>query len=296
MLILQKLEDMATLSPNEKEVAKYLIQHQLEINKISINDIAHDTYTSPSTTVRLAKKLGFNGWKELKRGISDELKYIHNHYQNIDPNFPFTSVHSVSQITKNIGNLLSDSIYDTMNLIDIDSLSNALNLLYHANTIYVYGITNAISVAYDFKYAMRTIGRKVEIIENIDEFPYTVTYTTHKDASIFISYSGENKELLKFAHSLYRNRFPIISITSIGENSLSLLSDVTLTMCTREKLYSKINNFTSKTATFYILNLLFSSLFFIDYQKNLEIKMKLSKQIDVWRSSDLELLKEEEYV
>ena len=108
MLILQKLEDMSTLSSNEKVVAKYLISHKLEINKISINDIAKTTYTSPSTTVRLAKKLGYDGWKELKREIVDELKYINDHYQNIDPNFPFHKEDNETIISKNIGNLQTE--------------------------------------------------------------------------------------------------------------------------------------------------------------------------------------------
>ena len=293
MLILQKLEYMSTVTSNEKVVAKYLISHQLEINKISINDIAKMTYTSPSTTVRLAKKLGYDGWKELKREIVDELKYINDHYQNIDPNFPFHKEDNETIISKNIGNLMSDSLYDTMNLLDIEILNKALKLLNNADTIYVYGITNAIAVAYDFKYAMRTISKKVEIVENLDEFPYTVSYTTKKDVSLFISYSGENKELLKFANHLHRTHKPVISITSIGENSLSSFSDVILHMCTREKLYSKINNYTSKTSTFYLLNLLFSCLFSMNYQKNLETKMNLSKQIDIQRSSGLELLKED---
>ena len=86
---------------------------------------------------------------------------------------------------------MSDSLYDTMNLLDIEILNKALKLLNNADTIYVYGITNAIAVAYDFKYAMRTISKKVEIVENLDEFPYTVSYTTKKDVSLFISYSGE---------------------------------------------------------------------------------------------------------
>ena len=163
-------------------------------------------------------------------------------------------------------------------LLLIEILNKALKLLNNADTIYVYGITNAIAVAYDFKYSMRTISKKVEIVENLDEFPYTVSYTTKKDVSLFISYSGENKELLKFANHLHRTHKPIISITSIGENSLSSFSDVILHMCTREKLYSKINNYTSKTSTFYLLNALFKEIVDSTQKRTIRVRQKGPKR------------------
>ena len=292
MLIIQKLEEMQELSGNEKEVAKYLITHQHKISKLSINDIAKATYTSPSTTVRLSKKLGYEGWKELKGAIVDELKYIHDHFEDIDPNYPFNREHTNMEIVNRIGSLLSNTIIDTMNLIDHDILQKSVLLLSKAENIYVYGITNAIGVAYDFKYSMRTIGKKVTIIENLDEFPYTIYATTSHDVSIFISYSGENEELLSSAAALHSKHLPIISITSIGDNTLSRLSDYVFYMTTRERLYSKINNYTSKESTSYILNILFSCIFASNYKYNLETKMNLSRQIDTKRSSTIEIMKE----
>jgi len=71
------------------------------------------------------------------------------------------------------------------------------------------------------------------------------TMTSSKDCAVCISYSCESSPLLEVIHYLKMNQVPIIAITSIGENSLSRLADVTLHVTTREKSYSKIAGFTS---------------------------------------------------
>lgn len=292
MLIIQQLEEMADFSNNEKEVAKYLIHHLSSIQQISINQIAKETYTSASTTTRLSKKLGYAGYKELRNAIVSELQYVNDHFENLDPNFPFQENDSMMTISRNIAHLLSESIMDTLNLLQEDALHRCISLLAQAKRINIYGLTNAIGIAYDFQYAMRTIARDVHIIENSEECPYTVYSTQKDDASIFISYSGENEVLLPYIQELYRKRCPVIVITSIGENSFSRYASVTLHMSTREKLYSKINNYVSKESTSTLLNILFSCIFASDYQNNLKTKLTLSKKIDTKRSSSLMLLSE----
>lgn len=292
MLIIQQLEEMTDFSNNEKDVAKYLIHHLSSIHQLSINQISQETYTSASTTTRLAKKLGYDGYKDLRNAIVAELQYINNHFENLDPNFPFQENDSLMTISRNVAHLLSESILDTLNLIQEDSLQQCVDMLRTAKKIYIYGLTNAIAVAYDFQYAMRTIAREVHIIENNEECPYTIYATQKDDVSIFISYSGENEVLLPYIKELYRKRRSVIVITSIGDNTFSRYGNVTLYMSTREKLYSKINNYVSKESTSTLLNILFSCIFACDYQNNLKTKLTLSQKTDTKRSSSLLLLKE----
>ena len=80
MLIQQKLESLESLSPNEKEVAHYILKNKEDIEKLSINEISKKTFTSPSTVVRLAQKCGYHGFKELKEALHDETKYLQSHF------------------------------------------------------------------------------------------------------------------------------------------------------------------------------------------------------------------------
>ncbi|KHD43869.1 MurR/RpiR family transcriptional regulator [Streptococcus hongkongensis] len=65
MLIKEELESY-TFSQAESLAVRYIINHVEELEKISIQALAKETFTQPSTIVRIAKKLGFKGWVDFK--------------------------------------------------------------------------------------------------------------------------------------------------------------------------------------------------------------------------------------
>ena len=84
---------------------------------------------------------------------------------------------------------------------------------------------------------------------------------------------------------------PIISLTSIGDNKISQMSDCRLNITTREKLYSKIGNFTSNTSIIYLLNLLYAIVFAKDYDENLDHIITDGKQFDQ-RTTSVDIMRE----
>lgn len=69
---------------------------------------------------------------------------------------------------------------------------------------------------------------------------------------------------------LAERQVSIIGMTSIGENTLAKLSDCVLNITTRERLYSKIANFTINTSVCYLLDVLYGIVFSEHYEKNLQ--------------------------
>ncbi len=54
------------LTSNEKDLLNYINSNKFQIYKMSIHEFAQSTYVSTATVLRLCKKLGFNGFNELK--------------------------------------------------------------------------------------------------------------------------------------------------------------------------------------------------------------------------------------
>ena len=86
---------------------------------------------------------------------------------------------------------------------------------------------------------------------------------------------------------------PIIAITSIADNNLSKLADVTLRISSREMLLTKIGDFATTTSIKYILDTLYAGIFSFDYQKNLDYKIQIAKLVDD-RHSGYEFIDEDE--
>ena len=55
----------AKLSSTEREILVYLINHIDEIDRLGIRDVASSCFTSTTTVIRLAKKLGYRGFREM---------------------------------------------------------------------------------------------------------------------------------------------------------------------------------------------------------------------------------------
>lgn len=291
MLITNKLESTDSLSKSEEILANYILCEKENIENLSTKDLANATYTSPSTVVRLSKKLGFSGWNELKEKYLEELKYLNEHFSKINPNLPFEAHDTFMNIASKIGHLACDSIEDTLSLLKNDDIKKAVTLLHKAQVINVYGISNSLLMAYDFKYKMLRIKRRVEIENLSGEQAVVASNSSPNDCAILISYSGESKEVLGIAKILKQRKTPMIVLTSVGENDLRNFADCAFSITSREKLYSKIGTYSSNTSIHLILDILYSCIFKLDYDYNLEYKTTVSKNIDD-RFSTSYLLKE----
>lgn len=292
MLVQQKLENLNIFTPQEKIVALYILKNKENIKQLSVGNISKATYTSPSTTVRMAQKIGYSGWKEFKELFCEEVEYLKTHFNEINPNIPFNRNDSMQDIAGKIATLLVDSIYDTVSLLDHTSLEKAIEMISKAKNIFIFAIGNTASVSYDFKSKMRLISKKVEVVDNPDDFIFAFNECNKDSCCIFISYSGETFQQYNIESYLMKRKFLSITITSIGDNSIKTYSDCHLLLSTREKLSTKIGNYVSNESIHYILDVLYSGVFAMDYNYNWNLKMSIAKEIDKDRYSSVSILQE----
>ncbi|WP_125763350.1 MurR/RpiR family transcriptional regulator [Companilactobacillus hulinensis] len=290
MLLQEKMES-TDFSPNEKIVVDFIMNKQENIENYSTTMIAKETYTSPSVLVRIAKKLNFDGWTKLKKAYVEEITYLHKHFKEIDANTPFTKTDSIREIVNKLAQLKSESIQDTLSLLDYDALQQAIDIINSHQVVRLFGLSNIVFQAEEFVFKMRHIGKGAESFEVQGMMFQESAMTTSKDCAIIISYSGESGELITDASFLKKNHVPIIAITSIGDNTLSQMADITLYVTTRERSYSKIAGFSSLESISLILDILYSGCFASNYDDHYNYKVDLSKATE-FRPINNEIIQE----
>ena len=291
MLLIEKIEN-TKFSPSEQIVIAFILGKEEFIEEYSTTMIAEETYTSPSILVRISKKLGFSGFNEFKKAFLKEVHYLRNNHSNLDANIPFTSMDSIMTIANNITQLKYESLEDTLLLIHHDTLQKSVRMLQKAETIKVFAISNLTFLAEEFVFKLRHIGLKAETYSISNTMYQEAMMTTSHDCAVCISYSGESPELIKTANILKCNNVPIMAISSIGENSLTRLSNIHLPVTTREKSYSKIAAFSSLESISLILDILYSCLFKTDFQKHYDSKVILSQKTE-FRTIDNAIIQDE---
>ena len=291
MLLREKMKT-THFSNSESIIIDYILEKNELIKDYSTKMIAEETYTSPSTLIRISKKLGYNGWNDLKEDFLNETQYLNSYFQDVDPNYPFTNQDTIMNISHNISNLYIESAYDTLSLIQHDSLQKAVQILRKSKKVHVFAVANLIYAGEEFAFKLNRIHKDAKISIVQDNMFQDALMTTSDECAVCLSYSGETPTLLKTVRFLKENQVPIIAITSIGSNTLTQMADTTLNITTREKSYSKIGGFSSLTSIHLVLDILYSCLFSLNYQENLDYKIRVANRVENDRNIENEIIEE----
>ena len=295
MLIRERLENF-DFSNSEQKIVTYILEKKAAIEEMTTKEIAEATYTSPSTLVRIAHKMNFSGWSELKEAFLKEEEYLQKHFSEINANLPFHRNDTIMSIASKIAALEKESIDDTLSLITHDDLQKAIQIIRKSSYTSLFAVSNNLLITQEFQHNMSRIKKRVEICLLQGETIFKAHLADPSSCAIIVSYSGETAILNETIQYLKANNIPIIAITNIGDNTTARMADCVLRICTREKLYSKIATFSTDSAIVYLLDVLYSCIFALDYDANLQLRISTSKMIEAGRSSTVDIIKEEDHV
>lgn len=282
MFLFQKIEEtMMRYSDARHAVGEFIIREQDNIYKYTIGEIAERTYTSKATVVRFAKAMGYDGWKEFMKDYIAEVQYRKLHANDIDYNFPFLENDSLDTILDNICRLQTETLRETRDLIDKDTLKKAADRIIRAKNTVLFSRSPNSYFAGAFARKLCSIGYFARVAQS-GEAGLAATALGKEDCAVIISYSGNNptQEPIDKIKILKENHVPLVGITSGGKNYIREQIDCVFTMASRERLYTKITNYSTEESLGFILNSLFSCIFAQDYRKNKNFKLLNSRLLE----------------
>lgn len=287
MYLFQKMDELALQYHDaRKNVAEFLLTERSHAGEFSMQDIARKTFTSKPTLSRFAKKLGYSGWTEFFADFMAECQYLESHFTDVDPNIPFSENDRTSEMIEKICRIQMESLKDTTDQMDYSDIEKAGDLLLKSKKIVIFSMSPNIFLGELFKRKMESIRILVHLASS-DEGGIIANSLNQEDCAIIVSYSGNNPHRVptRYIPVLKEQGVPIVGITSQGDNYLRQSSDICLTISSRERLYTKIANYTTEESIQFIFNILFSYCFSKDYKNNYEYKTKSSTALEVSRKT-----------
>lgn len=268
------------LTPTESQLAQYILQNKNQIEKLSIQKLSEETFISKSGIHRFCKKIGINGFNELKVKLAQDIVEESKFDNEIDVNFPFHSNDAQKIIAQKLLKLYEASIADTYNSIDLEVLNKSVKLLQNADIIDIYTHAHNINVAENFQDKMRSIGKLVNCPKSFYEQRCTATASKKNHASIILSYSGRAAFLPSIVEILHKKGIEIIWIGRLGKSVESNHIKHNLYISNRENLRNRISQFSSHIAMQYMLDVIFSCIFKIDYEININYIKEVENIVD----------------
>ena len=253
----QRIEEIFhTLPLKEKTVAELILKSQSTVVDMSIDEISTACDCSASAIVRLAKRLGYGGYKELVRVLSNELT-IANHHE-----FEYKEIQigdSEQDIFTNtcLGSI--KAIEDTLAVMNSDNFRKAVDLLCSAKRIDFYGVGSAGLVARDSMSKFIRINKYAVSSSDSHDQLLSIVGLTPDDVAVLISYYGVTLDIISLARQLKSMGVPTISLTRYAENTLSRITDVNLFNSSNESVI-RIAAMSSRIGQLVVMDALYTAV------------------------------------
>lgn len=224
------------LAPSERKIAHYLLTNPTQAVAMGVKQIAASTDSSAAACIRLAKRIGFNGYTDLRLALAQEVFATDNATTYIS-NGQINENSTTQDFIQIVTDKTIESIHAFRGTIDPQCLETSVDVLMRAKRICITGIGASGTVAADLKQKLSRLGFCALYSPDIDQQIVEACALNHEDVLIAISYSGETKGILKAVSEAKKNTCPVIAITRIGSNSLSKNSDIVLGIVSSESLF-----------------------------------------------------------
>lgn len=216
-----------SLKTAEKKAADLFLMKPEFFATASIVEAANAAGCSEATIVRLARKLGYSGYPELKSALIEGRDS--NHLQLYEG---ITEEDDCDAVVKKVFQASIQAMEDTLNVLDMEEYKRAVDVLCNANKIMICGVGDAASVARSGYQKFMRIGLDVRVSEDIDVQLITASHMSKGDVVIAISHSGRTKSILDVVKYARSTGATIMSITNYPVSPLVKNSDIVLLTAT----------------------------------------------------------------
>lgn len=210
------------LKSAERKAADFCLTMPEFVATATISEVAGCASCSEATFVRLAKRLGYSGYPELRECLlregSDEIAHSVGIKSTDDIKTITTAVFSTSVLALN----------DSLDSIDFNCLEQAIHLILKAKHILFTASGDARIVALSGVGKFARMGLPVSYNTDIDAQLLRLSQMEESDVLICISHSGRTKNVCELAKTAGNRKISVISLTNFPQSPLVKVSDIVL--------------------------------------------------------------------
>ena len=255
------------LAASEARVATWVLQQPESIMHLSMAQVAQACGVSDTTVLRFCRNSGFQGYTDLKLSIARDLtnskQLIHDDI--VEGDTPIVMAQKVF-----ISNILA--LYDTLEVLDEEVLTRALDLLSGADHILIVGVGTSEPIVNNAYNLFMRLGLNCRAQTDSYMQLMEVALLRPGDVVVGISQSGSSVDPVLTLKQAKQNGVSTICITGNSQSPITEYADVTLLSVARE---ARAEAIASRLAQDTIID----ALYVILAWQNIEVAIENEKQI-----------------
>ena len=211
------------LSLREQEIAEDLLRRGKEVEQVKLADLARAHGVSQAMIVKLSRKLGFPGFRALRRALA-----IYNRLEDIAPHEEISPSDTPSRVVRKIFQTSIRALQDTLAIFDFEQFERAVSALAEARHRDIYGVGGSGAIAYDAYHKFLRIGIRAAAYTDGHLMLMSASQLTPQDVAMGVSHSGRTEVVIEAIRMARDRGARTIALTNYPGSPLASAADIVL--------------------------------------------------------------------
>ena len=197
--------------------------------EMNIKDLAEKANISQASVVRFFQSLGFNDYADFKINIAKNLQQ-----QNVLEKHSVYRRDSIPDIMNKTAYISVQAINDSIDALDISTLSQTIDWLHKARRIDFYGQGSSSMLVHDCYYRIMRIGYPCFFATDPHIMRTSANFLDKYSVAFVISYTGRSKDPLRALEIAKKRGAKTICLTGFKDSPISLTADCSILCISNE--------------------------------------------------------------
>ncbi len=248
LVLLELRRLLPSLHPKETILAKFILDHPVEVRDMKITELADRVQVSQGLIVHFCQRIGLSGFIELKRVLSEAGTFW--------PDEEVTAAHNPIEVFQKTFEQSIQAMNDTLQAADIASVQSAAEMIRDAAGVELYGVGGSGAIALDSYHKFLRIGFPCAVHTEANLQLMSASLLTPSHVAIGISHSGRTNSVVDSLRLAKERGAATIAITNFKQAPIQQYADVCLYSAARGDALNS-ENATARLAQLAILDSLY---------------------------------------
>jgi DNA-binding MurR/RpiR family transcriptional regulator len=214
---------LPSLTPLEGKVVADILARKDITGAMPLRSVAEGSGVSEAMVVKVAKKLGFAGFREFRQGLVDyfssDSAALHSEIRPED---------SPGEVVQKVFRTAMQALEETFAILDLEAFERAADYLHRARQRDFYGLGGSAQIARDVNHKFLRIGIRSSVFDDAHMMMMSAALLGPDDVAVAFSHSGRTSAVIDAVELARKNGARTIAVTNYPDSPMARIVDVVL--------------------------------------------------------------------
>lgn len=210
------------MSPLESRIAELLLRTDFD-DAVPLKNVADGAGVSEAMVVKTAKKLGFDGFRELRAALVE-----YKRQPAVDLHQELTPEDTAETILQKIFRTSIQALEETLAILDVAAFRRAADLIHAGRQRDFYGLGGSAQIARDVAHKFLRIGIRASVFDDAHMMAMSASLLGPGDIVVAFSHSGRSSGVVDAIQLAKGNGASIVAVSNYDSGPIAELADAVL--------------------------------------------------------------------